>query len=99
MSTPQHIHMLWHGAVSGNYGFNWDAISINSVVLITAAEGRVGTETPDRFNGFAAMEVRNIIPRPGRVEFKLEIDWERPLEVWTDITVFDATDPLGISHN
>ncbi|HUK22963.1 MAG TPA: hypothetical protein VLV49_00185 [Terriglobales bacterium] len=61
---------------------------------------------PHRFVGDAHFQVSSIAPRDGAVTFWVIIGdakalgdhnffnwWAAPLNVWTDITVFDASDP------
>ena len=71
--------------------FNSGAINHQSVVLVTASEGDRGdsTASPKRFVGSAHIRVENIAPFDGGVVFRVIIDWENPLPVWTDIFVAD----------
>lgn len=91
---PQTIRKYWgkhRGRVQMN--FNWDAIEIDSVVLVSASEydGRKA-----RFVGDASIKVSNIAPHGPPwdsnkgVTFIVEVDWQSPLDVVTDITVLDA---------
>jgi hypothetical protein len=69
-------------------------ITANSVVHISVCEYR---STPlanvfERFIGDATISVANIQPRDGGVSFLLNIGWNAPLTVATDITFSD--DPL-----
>ena len=91
-----HWRHLWHGAQAGYFTFNWDAIRHDSYVAVTVAEGRTSSLVPDRFIGDAWPEVFSIAPFDGGVTFL--ILWQNAwpsLDIWTDITVFDPTDPQG----
>ena len=102
--AAQHWRHLWRNASNGGaFNFAWPAINRHSFVVITAAEarllGRPGFKGPDRFIGAAVrMHVTNIAPHDnaGGVEFMMFWDGNFPrLNVWTDFTVFDPTDPSG----
>lgn len=100
---PQTVRKYWdpkNGRVTLN--FNWDAIQANSVVLVTASEymaGRPGEVFQDqdnqRFIGAANITVANIAPHgppwdPNQgVTFVVNVDWDEPLHIVTDITVLD----------
>ncbi|MGC2373213.1 MAG: hypothetical protein WA484_04995 [Solirubrobacteraceae bacterium] len=82
--------------------FNWSSINANSVVLVTASEyDPQGAPDADgsaqRIVGDALIRVDNIAPhgppsdRNQGVTFVLEVDWDEPLNVCTDITVLDDT--------
>lgn len=73
-----------NGEVS--FGFNWGAIHAGSHVLISASEL---DNTGARFNGLAKYTVKNVIPKEGRVEFRIFIDWPSPVRVSTDIITID----------
>jgi len=90
---PRTIRKYWgplHGRASLNY--NWAAIDQDSVVVITASEYNAQFA---RFLGAAPITVANIAPHgppydPNHgVTFVVNIDWGSPLNVVTDITVFD----------
>jgi hypothetical protein len=104
---PQHWRHFW-GPQGGNiFNFEWDIIQHDSFVVITAGEGPgfgASDFPPERFVGNAAMMVGGVAPHTGGVTFWMLIEdgthngagWEGGLlNVWTDITVFDATDPSG----
>jgi hypothetical protein len=90
---PQTIRKYWgafHGRVTLNY--NWPAIDQDSVVLITASEYN---NNHVRFIGAASITVANIAPHgppfdPNHgVTFVVNVDWGSPLNIVTDITLFD----------
>ena len=97
----QSIRVFWaprDGTAAMN--FNWPPINADSVVLVTASEyDPAALEDADRsakrFVGGAPIRVNNIAPHgppsdPNHgVTFSLEIDWNHPLNVCTDITVLD----------
>jgi len=94
----QHWRHLWVNAPRlARYTFWWPIIRNDSFVVVTAAEGEISATVPDRFMGDARpMVVGNIAAHDGFVEFTLW--WYGPfpyLNIWTDITVFDPTDPSG----
>jgi hypothetical protein len=82
---------------------NWDAINVDSAVIITAAEfdpsfgGLFGGEIKTRGRphlGDANVYVTNIGPHgpvaePGGVEFLLHVDFNSPLDVIVTITVLE----------
>jgi hypothetical protein len=96
MTTSIRVH--W-GRFQGRQEFNWNEgrITKESVVVITASEyGSLGhppfqNESMRRFVGAADIEVHNISPSDGRVTFVLEIKWEEPLYIMTDITILNDT--------
>jgi len=86
--------------------FNWDAIEHDSVVLISASEFRPEREPSDdpRFVGGAVIGVENVSPHgppydPNHgVTFEVNVEWNEPLRVVTDITILDAP-PIEIHLN
>jgi hypothetical protein len=82
--------------------FNWPPINANSVVLVTASEYDPAAP-PDadgsakRFVGAANIRVNNIAPHgppsdPNHgVTFTLEVDFDRALNICTDISVLDES--------
>ena len=65
------------------------------VVIVTASEGKPpSTNSPDRFIGDAGFTVMNIAPWDGGVSFGVRIEWDERIGLWTDITVFDRTEPI-----
>jgi hypothetical protein len=95
--TPRHARYYWgrrHGTLS--LDFTWDAIRRDSVVVITASEGHppITTNAPERFVAAAPFIVMNVAPRDGGVVFGVRIEWDEPIGLWTDITVFDSGDSL-----
>ncbi len=94
----QSVRSFWFGLQGRNaLNFNWDAIDHDSVVLISVSEFHVYANNEDhhRFVGAASMSVQNISPHGPPfdanrgVSFVIQIDWESPLNVVTDITVLD----------
>src|SRR5947207_16017291 len=90
--------VLWRHAKTGWHNYNWNAISANSVVYISASEGAVAPgminplDAMSHRRGAAGIFVKNINPHGangGGVEFYLEVEWSSPLDVCLDITVFD----------
>jgi hypothetical protein len=91
---PQTIRKYWgafQGRVTLNY--NWGAIDQDSVVMITASEYN---DQRVRFIGAASITVANVAPHgppyDGNhgVTFVVNVDWGSPLNLVTDITVFDS---------
>ncbi|SFE61991.1 hypothetical protein [Nitrosomonas sp. Nm166] len=96
------IRIFWRNAHTGWFNFNWNGvITPNSVVHISACEcifpeGSIfGAEGVIRHRGEAPIWIKNVRPHgpnpgdsiTGGVEFFLQIDWEAPLNIATDITV------------
>jgi hypothetical protein len=73
-----------NGEVS--FGFNWDLIHADSHVYISTSEV---DNAGNRFNGSAVFTVQNIIPKEGRVEFRVFIGWDSPIRISTDILVIN----------
>ncbi|HKU63269.1 MAG TPA: hypothetical protein VJQ44_18860, partial [Gemmatimonadales bacterium] len=105
---PLHYRVLWRDAARhGIYTLHWDAIKSTSYVVITAAEAQLPEEPRFtmpvwKFIGDARfMQATNVAPFDGGVQwslhwFDLVDEGAFPyLNVWTDITVFDAGDPAG----
>jgi len=87
----QHYRNLWRGTPRlAAHTFWWPIIRNDSFVLVTAAEGRVSDQNPDRFTGDARpIVVGNLAAHDGYVEFTLWWWGDFPyLDIWTDITVF-----------
>jgi|tagenome__1003787_1003787.scaffolds.fasta_scaffold19884167_2 hypothetical protein len=89
---------LWIANGNGNGSFNFlvnfpaGVINRNSIVLANICEiARIPGEPNDLpWMGAASMEVRNIVPRDdGHVDFRIEIDWDGPLNFRMFIAVFD----------
>ena len=75
-------------------------ISRNSVIHISVSEATALSEpafTPifSRFVGSANFTVSNVSPNDGFVDFVVTIDWPQPLNVVTDISIFD---PVPMEH-
>lgn len=78
---------------------NWDAINVNTSVVVTAAEwsaagGIFGSLVGRPLLGDANVYVTNVGPHgsgteAGGVEFILHVDWPSPLPIVVDITAFD----------
>lgn len=96
------IRVFWRNASTGWFNFNWDGvITPSSVVHISACEWTFSEDEfldprrKQRHRGAAPIWVKNIRPHgpnpgdtiTGGVEFFLQIDWDTPLSVATDITV------------
>ncbi|MES1224950.1 MAG: hypothetical protein ABUT20_56200 [Bacteroidota bacterium] len=93
---PQSIRVLWSGLRWNQpLNFNWSAITADSVVHISVSEAKrdfgmhFGNPRINRFLGDARIEVRNVSPHEGGVTFFVFVDWNDPLDITTDITVFD----------
>jgi hypothetical protein len=97
------VRVFWRSARTGWFNFNWNnVITPKSVVHITACEckfpeqGLFGAESVVLHRGLAPIWVKNVRPHgpnpgdtiTGGVEFFLQIDWDTPLSIATDITVF-----------
>jgi len=105
------IRVFWRNARTGWHNFNWNGvITPQSVVHISACEAffppnnLFGVEGVQRKRGDAAIWVKNVHPHgpnpgdtiTGGVEFFLQVDWGTPLDVATDITVFDPPEQKTI---
>ena len=90
---PQTVRQYWRGLQGrSRLTVDWDAISADSVVFVTASEYASHWEDPGpRFVGDATIVVDNISPYGGGggVTFVVTVDWPSPLHVVTDITVLD----------
>lgn len=93
---PIHAFFFW-SFHQGETTFNlaWDQIQHNSIVVITASEGQppISTAQPQLFVGDSRFTVNNIAPQDGHVTFRVTIEWDQPLNLWTTLTVFDPSDP------
>lgn len=74
--------------------FRAPQITKDSVVHISVSEAtRIPPEsfTPrfDRFVGSSNITVHNVSPSDGRVDFVVTVDWPNPLNIVTDISIFD----------
>jgi hypothetical protein len=92
---PTHALFFWgfhNGATT--FHLTWNQIFHNSIVVITASEGKpLSSEGAVRFVGDARFTVNNIAPFDGGVDFRVTIEWDDPLDLWTSVTVFDRSDP------
>src|SRR5690348_2677976 len=63
----------------------WDEVRDDSVLLISASEGKppISTAAPERYVGDAVFTVLNIARYDGGVEFGVSINWDDPLDLWT----------------
>lgn len=96
------VRQYWHGLRGRSVlNFNWDAVDNDSVVLVTAAEFRPDAGSPaqsPRFVGAATVTARNITPHgppydPNHgVTFVVDIGWESPLNIVTDVVVVEAAE-------
>lgn len=99
----QSVRLLYRGqqgTIRKNH--NWDAIKLDSAVIITAAEFNPvfgGLPGPIKTLGRPHLGAANVYvtnigphgPEPdvGGVEFLLHVDWESPLDVEVTITVLE----------
>jgi hypothetical protein len=83
-----------------NLNYNWDVVQRGSVAHVTACEyqpakkGEVFADDPAPtpwVTGSANVTVHGVSPHinPNGVGFIVTVDWEEPLPIVTDITVFD----------
>ncbi|MBO1414440.1 hypothetical protein [Streptomyces sp. FH025] len=84
------VWRAWWTWTPGNGTFNlqlqWNVIGIDSTVVITASEI---DSNGNRFVGAAAFQVSSIAPGNGVVTFKINIGWNSPLPMRTDVLVFN----------
>jgi hypothetical protein len=87
---PTLLRVYW-GKANGRVQCNLSDPDINhqSVVVVTASEGddSDSTASPQRFVGAANFTVSDIAPNDGGVSFIVNIDWDNPLNLWTDIAI------------
>jgi hypothetical protein len=108
---PRTIRVFWRNRTSDWVNFNWDGvITPQSVVHISACEckfpegGIFGAESVILHRGLAPIWVKNVRvhgPNPGDtitggVEFFIQVDWDTPLDVATDITVMGTPEDKAI---
>jgi hypothetical protein len=99
------IRVMWRHTTSGWKNFNWGGvIDQNSVIHISASEGAADEgslfgplNAIQRTRGDATIYVKNVRPHAdqgggGGVEFYLQVDWNTPLDIVTDITVVDPAE-------
>jgi len=91
---PQTIRKYWGGLRGrATLNYNWAAIDHDSVVVVTASEYN---NDKVRFIGAATISADNIAPHgppydPNHgVTFVVNVGWDSPLNIVTDITVLDA---------
>ncbi|MFG2114806.1 hypothetical protein ACGFRB_19565 [Streptomyces sp. NPDC048718] len=87
------VGAIWRGWWTwgpGNGTWNlqipWSVIGVNSTVVITASEIDANG---NRFVGSAPFQVSSIAPANGVVTFKINIGWNSPLPMRTDVLVFN----------
>lgn len=97
--VPMSVRIFWQMNPGRNVvNLNWDAISADSVVMISASEYNPNSQMlPDssdqRFVGAADVTVANVTPHgppfdPNRgVTFVVEVGWDSPLTICTDIAL------------
>src|SRR5437773_7493841 len=110
MSQPRTVRVYW-GRFKGrqNFNYNWDIITARSVVHIAACEytpaaGPVFSGPPPDpaptpwVTGAANITVHGICPHsnPNGVGFIVTVDWDQPLPIVTDITVFDVPETVDL---
>jgi hypothetical protein len=90
------IRVYWPNRVTRWVNFNWGGvIDRQSVVHVSVSEGALsgGFGGPldgiIRKRGAAPIGVRNVRPHEGGVEMYIEVLWDSPLNVVTDISVLD----------
>ena len=98
----QLVARIFVGVLNGRVDvkLNWRAIKHQSVVLVSASEGRENVNEapssyePNRFVGYALITVHNIAPFDGGVSFVLTVNWDEPLPIWADVVLLDKI-PTG----
>jgi hypothetical protein len=94
---PQHAFVFYsfHNGVTV-FNLQWDQIFHDSIVVITASEGQppISSAAPQLFVGDARYTVNNVSPFDGGVRFRVTVEWDEPINLWTTITVFDPSDPV-----
>lgn len=84
------VWRAWWTWSPGNGTFNlqlpWSVIGVDSTVVVTASEIDANG---NRFVGSAAFQVSSIAPGNGVVTFKINIGWNSPLPMRTDVLVFN----------
>jgi hypothetical protein len=79
--------VVW-GAYNGlvNFPITWNVINANSTVIVTACEVDANGV---RFLGSAPITVTGIAPGAGIVTAKINIAWNSPIRIRTDVTVLN----------
>jgi hypothetical protein len=87
------VSTIWRGWWTWTPGFGthnlqlpWSVIGRDSTVVVTASE--IGSDG-FRFVGGAPFQVSSIAPGPGVVTFKINIGFDHPLPMRTDVLVFN----------
>jgi hypothetical protein len=76
----------------------WPLITAKSIVLVSASECRpydysvpsFTSRVPPRYVGDAPIVIKNVAPQDGLVQVVINVAWDHPLEVITDLVVIDA---------
>ncbi len=78
--------VTWANPANGwvNFRVNWNIITVNSMVVVTASET---DGNGVRFIGAAPFTVTSIAPAAGFVVVKINIAWDTPLRIRTDLLV------------
>lgn len=80
--------VVWNGSFRGwvDFRINWNIINAGSTVVVTASE-----IDPNgvRFVGAAPFTVTSIAPGAGFVVAKINIAWDSPLRIRTDLAVLN----------
>ncbi|MEV8389655.1 MULTISPECIES: hypothetical protein [unclassified Streptomyces] len=91
--TGGNVADLWRGwvvwgAYNGwvNFPITWNVINPNSTVIVTASEVDANGV---RFIGAAPVTVTGIAPGSGIVTVKINIAWNSPLRIRTDVVVLN----------
>ncbi|MHB9863596.1 hypothetical protein [Streptomyces sp. YIM S03343] len=80
--------VVWNGTFNGwvDFRINWNIINPNSTVIVTASEIDANGV---RFIGAAPFTVTSIAPAAGFVVAKINIAWDSPLRIRTDLAVLN----------
>ena len=96
----QALRICWGPQLTNSFQVNWNAVQFTSFVMVTACEGMeevdpdagvvlLTTASPRRFIGDARFTVDNIALRQHELLFRVSIEFDHPLILWTDILLFD----------
>jgi hypothetical protein len=111
MAEPRTVRVYW-GRFKGrvNLNYNWGGvIHRGSVVHVTACEylparaGEVFADDPAPtpwITGAANITIHGVAPHtnPDGVGFIVTVDWDEPLPIVTDITVFDPPEQVDLGQ-
>ncbi len=78
------------------YRITWPAIHSNSIVLMAASEVDIEYLNARRFVGNAPIMIENIAPGNGYADFRINVDWESPINVAVDVVVLDSPETMVI---